>query len=104
MNDRIMQLFAHGMPPSRIDRTLKLPSESARKAIVGAWLAEKEGRESRKPEKPRVPQKRRFSTEVVKAVRAADGELSVKQAAITYGVSESTVRRIWNGELYREVK
>ena len=99
MEETVLQLFRQGMPPSEIDRTLRLPEHTAHRVITETWLADKA-----KPEKQRKQVRRRLTDELVRAIRATKGKLFVKDAAEKYGVSESSVRRIWSGESYGYIR
>lgn len=102
MEETILRLFAQGLPPSKIDQTLNLPRYTARGVISDTWLADKQIKVA--PPKPKRTQRVRFSDELVRTIRATKGKLFAKDVAKQYGISESSVRRIWSGETYGHVR
>ena len=117
---KIMAMHHAGMACPRIANALGMPTGIVRRHIVEEWARDKERAvanrqmnariNANKKHKARVAkverekQTRRFPDDLVRAIRAQNGVESASKCAIRFGVSSSSVYRIWLGETYREVE
>ena len=104
-DETILELFSQGHSCSAIAAASGILSEDhVRGVIVGKWHRDKsESGDARMTVSPKNGRKAALPPETVRRIRKAMGRMRVADTARAYGVSKTTVMRIWRGESYKEV-
>lgn len=104
----IIKLFHEGFSCSQIAAMGGHTAQYVHRTVVGSWQREKAEadafKEPTKAQEKAQKARRSIPDATVRRIRAANGRMSVADTAKAYGVSTATVRRIWTGESYKEVK
>lgn len=99
----IIKLFREGLSCSQIAAKAGHPPAYVHRIIVGSWSDADACKEPTKA-KGAAGTRRNIPDETVRRIRSAKGRMNASDTARAYGVSKTSVRRIWIGETHKEVK